>query len=69
LQSQAKEGTTVVSSKRKPVLREDFDPSKKYLSCTIVKGSAFADFVNVRSDESISISASFLKNRFHTKAI
>jgi hypothetical protein len=39
------------------------------LSCTVVKGSAFADFVNVRSDESLSIAVSFLKNRFHTRQV
>lgn len=39
------------------------------MSCTIIKGSAFADFVNVRTDESISIAVSFLKNRFHTKMV
>jgi predicted patatin/cPLA2 family phospholipase len=39
------------------------------MSCTVVKGSAFADFVNVRTDESISIAVSFLKNRYHTKQV
>jgi hypothetical protein len=69
LPTQTKEGSTVVSSKRKIAVRDNIDPNKRYLSCTVVKGSAFADFVNVRSDESISISASFLKNRFHTKQV
>jgi hypothetical protein len=67
LPTQTKEGSTLASSKRKIVARDNLDPNKRYLSCTVVKGSSFADFVNVRSDESISISASFLKNRFHTK--
>lgn len=45
------------------------DPNKRYLSVSVVKGYAFADFVNVRSDESLSISVSFLKSRFHTKVV
>lgn len=57
------------ASKRKQVERDNLDPNKRYMSFTAVKGSAFADFVNVRTDESISISASFLKNRFHTKMV
>lgn len=39
------------------------------MSCTILKGSAFADFTNVRADESISVAVSFLKNRFHTRMV
>ena len=48
---------------------EQIDPNRRYLSCTVVKGSAFADFVNVRSDESLSIAVSFLKNRYHTRQV
>jgi len=48
---------------------EELDPNKRYMSLTIVKGSAFADFVNVRSDESLSIAVSFLKNRYHTRQV
>jgi hypothetical protein len=48
---------------------EALDPNKRYMSCTVVKGSAFADFVNVRTDESISIAVSFLKNRYHSKQV
>ena len=55
--------------KRKPMIKDGLDPKKRYLSCSIIKGSAFADFVNVRSDESIQIAASFLKNRFQTKPV
>lgn len=47
----------------------ELDPNKRYLSCTVVKGSAFVDFVNVRTDESVSIAISFLKNRYHTKQV
>lgn len=47
--------------------RAELDPNKRYLSCHVVKGSAFVDFVNVRPDEHLSISVSFLKNRFHTQ--
>ena len=39
------------------------------MSCTVVRGSAFVDFVNERSDESISVAVSFLKNRFHTRMV
>jgi hypothetical protein len=39
------------------------------MSLTLVKGSAFADFVNVRTDESVSVSVSFLKNRNHTRMV
>jgi hypothetical protein len=48
---------------------EELDPNKRYMSLTVVKGSAFADFVNVRSDESLSIAVSFLKNRYHTRQV
>lgn len=41
-----------VPGKRKAV-KEGFDPSKRYLSCNVIKGSAFVDFVNVRQDEHI----------------
>ena len=46
--------------------KNDLDPNKKYLSCNIVKGSAFVDFVNVRQDEYLTVTASFLKSRFST---
>jgi hypothetical protein len=39
------------------------------MSLSVVKGSAFVDFVNVRTDESISISVSFLKNRYQTRQV
>jgi hypothetical protein len=39
------------------------------MSLTLVKGSAFADFVNVRTDESVSVAVSFLKNRYHTRMV
>jgi hypothetical protein len=45
------------------------DPNKRYLSCNIVSGRAFVDFVNPRDDEYISMAVSFLKNRFHTKHV
>jgi hypothetical protein len=45
------------------------DPNKRYLSCSVVRGTAFVDFVNANPDESISVSVSFLKNRFHTKRV
>jgi len=51
------------------MLRDDLDPNKRYLNCTVVKGMAFVDFVNVRTDESITVSASFLKKRFRTKTV
>ena len=49
--------------------RSGLDPNKRYLSCTVVKGNAFVDFVNVRPDEDISISVSFLKNRYTTRMV
>jgi len=51
------------------MLKADLDPNKRYLSCSVIKGSAFTDFVNTRPDEHISITCSFLKNRFHTKMV
>ena len=49
--------------------RQGLDPNKRYLSCTIVKGNAFVDFVNERPDEDISVTVSFLKDRYSTKLI
>ena len=49
--------------------RQGLDPNKRYLSCTVVKGNAFVDFVNERPDEDISVTVSFLKNRYSTKLI
>ena len=45
------------------------DPNKRYLSCNIVCGRAFVDFVNPRDDEYVSMAVSFLKNRFHSKHV
>lgn len=60
----------MIATKRpKEVVDQVLDPNKRYLSCTVVKGSAFVDFVNVRTDESVSIAISFLKNRYHTKQV
>lgn len=39
------------------------------MSCSVVRGSAFVDFVNERTDESISVAVSFLKNRYHTRKV
>lgn len=35
----------------------------------MVKGASFVDFVNVRPEEHLSVSVSFLKSRFHTKLV
>lgn len=51
------------------VSQEDLDPNKRYLSLTVVRGNAFVDFLNVRTDESLSIAVSFLKNRFSTRQV
>lgn len=60
----------VIATKRpKEIIDQGLDPNKRYLSCSVVKGSAFVDFVNVRTDESVSIAISFLKNRYHTKQV
>ena len=47
----------------------DLDPNKRYLNCSVVRGSAFTDFVNVRSDDYLSVTVSFLKNRFSTQSV
>jgi len=39
------------------------------LSCTVLRGNAFVDFVNVRPDESLSVTVSFLKNRYSTQVV
>ena len=64
--SQNKGVSFIAPSQRKQMEKNDLDPNKKYLSCNIVKGSAFVDFVNVRQDEYLSVTVSFLKNRFST---
>ena len=47
---------------------KSFDPAnKRYLSCRVVSGRAFVDYINPRENESISIAVSFLKNRFNTE--
>ena len=58
-----------VSKKLKGSGLKSLDPNKRYLSCNIVGGGAFVDFVNPRDDEYISVAISFLKNRFHTKHV
>lgn len=45
------------------------DPNKRYMSCRIVNGKAFVDFINPRDDEFLQISVSFLKSRFKTKLV
>ena len=57
---------TVVPSQRRVNGGQDLDPNKRYMSCTVLRGNAFVDFVNVRPDEQISVTVSFLKNRFST---
>lgn len=39
------------------------------MSCTVLRGNAFVDFVNVRPDESLSVTVSFLKNRYSTQVV
>ena len=34
-----------------------------------MKGSAFADYVNLRTDEHMSVTVAFLKARYHTKMV
>jgi hypothetical protein len=49
---------------------KSFDPSsKRYLSCRVVSGRAFVDYINPRENETISIAVSFLKNRFITEQV
>lgn len=49
--------------------KEPLDPNRRYLSCNVIKGAAFVDFVNVRQDEQLQIAVSFLKNRCMTKQV
>lgn len=63
--SQPKPTTQYVPGKRK-VIKDGLDPNKRYISCNIIKGSAFVDFVNVRQDEHLQIAVSFLKSRCTT---
>ena len=51
------------------IANENLDPNRRYMYCRIVQGKAFVDFVNTREDEFISITVSFLKNRFSTKLV
>ena len=60
---------TVVPSQRRMVGSQELDPNKRYMSCSVVRGNAFVDFVNVRPDEQISVTVSFLKNRFSTQIV
>lgn len=46
-----------------------FDPNKRHIQCQIVNGRAFVDFVNPRDDEYVSLSISFMRNRYHTKKV
>mmetsp|Transcript_5744 Transcript_5744/g.7752 ORF Transcript_5744/g.7752 Transcript_5744/m.7752 type:complete len:109 (-) Transcript_5744:1485-1811(-) len=48
---------------------QDLDPNKRYMSCTVLRGNAFVDFVNVRPDEQLSVTVSFLKNRYSTQIV
>ena len=45
---------------------QELDANKRYMSCSVVRGNAFVDFVNVRPDEQLSVTVSFLKNRYST---
>lgn len=47
----------------------NLDPNKRYLSLNVASGRAFVGFVNPRDDEHLSVSFSFLKNRFHSKHV
>jgi hypothetical protein len=70
--SQSNGGQATVAASKRPrasAIHDDVDPNKRYMSLTLVKGSAFADFVNVRPDESVSVAVSFLKNRYHTRMV
>lgn len=48
---------------------KQFDPNKRHIQCQIVNGRAFVDFVNPRDDEYVSLSISFMRNRYHTKKV
>jgi len=48
---------------------DNLDPNKRYMGVHLVKGTCFADFVNPRDDEHLQVTASFLKNRFHSKIV
>ena len=46
-------GVPVYTASKRKAQKEGLDPNKRYLSCNVIKGSAFVDFVNVRQDEHI----------------
>lgn len=58
--SQPKTTTQYAPGKRK-ITKEGLDPNKRYISCNVIKGSAFVDFVNVRQDEHLQIAVSFFE--------
>jgi hypothetical protein len=49
--------------------RDNLDPKKRYLAVKVVQTKAFVDFINARDDEFLSISVSFLKQRFQTQQV
>ena len=59
----------VAPSQRRMMQAQDLDPNKRYMSCTVLRGNAFVDFVNVRPDEQMSVTVSFLKNRYSTSIV
>jgi len=67
--SQNKGLPSVAPSQRRFMAGQDLDPNKRYMSCTVLRGNAFVDFVNVRPDEHMSVTVSFLKNRFSTQIV
>ena len=65
-QPKTSSGVPIYTPGKRKTKHDGLDPNKRYLSCNVIKGAAFVDFVNVRPDEHIQIAVSFLKNRYMT---
>lgn len=49
--------------------RELLDPTKRYLVAKVMRGSAFTDFIEPRNDEYLSLSISFLNQRYNSSPV
>mmetsp|Transcript_28845 Transcript_28845/g.21483 ORF Transcript_28845/g.21483 Transcript_28845/m.21483 type:complete len:196 (-) Transcript_28845:1115-1702(-) len=68
--SQSIEITSTSLGDKKPLRQfQHLDPNKRYLSVKIVALKAMVDFINPRDDEYLTVTISFLKSRFHSKAV
>lgn len=49
--------------------KELMDPNKRYMIAKVYKGSAFADFIEPKSDEYLTLSISYLNQRFSSSPV